>query len=526
MVLTQMQSSSITAAAESNSIQSVFLDECLHLFFVRFNPTFPILHRATFVFRDCIHPLLLNAIAIGSLYMGPKDAFTKGEVLWRLAYTAVSATWQSLINHRGPFDACQGVQLIITTLLGQVYGCLSKNRAIRTMSQSLHGLAFTFANHLGMFDSEPYAMENLPQPNASNAEKDHQWRSWVAGEIQQRALLAHYMLDGLIAQMSGKATTIRHASNQLTLLDNDAAFAAGNADEWLSLLQRPLSTEPTFRNIFHLLFSPLNDRRWLSYSYSAFSLRVILEGVQSLLSDCDENGEGAVGLPSKNDIRRTLARLYEIISQSMSLTPAEKLETLLRWHVISLDAVANTSLLGKSICRRYNVEQHIWANVKGIRPGPDLTTWANTPDARRAMLHAVAIQDAVEQLPRGRAHAIHFPSSLFAGATIYTLFLLAGTATVRLPGTVEWADVVYPANDPCVALAELAGTVFSSDTSRYIRGEPISNDLGTVMSGGVTHRNLLYEFNSIQKLFGCLKTQWGIAADMESVVDHWIALCH
>lgn len=496
------------------------------MFFVRFVPTFPVLHRATFVFRDCIHPLLLNAIAIGSLYLGPKDAVTKGEVLWRLAHTAVSTTWQSLINHRGPFDACQGVQLVITALLGQVYGSLSKNRIIRTMSQSFHGLGFTWANFIGMFDSEPYAMENLPQSNASNAEKDHQWRSWVAREIQHRALLAHYMLDGLIAQMSGKATTIRHTSNQLTLLANEAAFAAGTAGEWLSLLRGQPATQPTFRSVFHLLFSPLNDSRWLSYSYSALSLRVLLEGVQSLLSDCDENGEAAVGLPSKNEIRRSLARIYETISQGLSLSPAERLETLLRWHVISLDAIANTPLLGKSICRRYSIEQHIWANAKGVRPGPDLSTWANTPDARRAMLHAVSIQDIVEQLPRGRAHAIHFPSSLFAAATVYTLYLLAGQVTVRLPSTVDWADVVYPANDPCVALAELAGSAFGSDTSRYIRGEPMSSDLGATTSGAVAIRNLLYEFNSIQKLFGCLNTQWGIAGDMESVVDDWITICH
>ena len=402
------------------------------------------------------------------------------------------------------------------------------------MSQSFHGLGFTWANYLGMFDSEPYATENLPQPNTSKAEKDHQWRTWVARDIQQRALLAHYMLDGLIAQMSGKATTIRHASNQLTLLGNEAAFAAGNSDDWLSIMTAQPTTQPKFRSVFHMLFSPVNDHRWLSYSYSAISLRVLLEGVQSLLSDCDENGEAAVGLPSKNEIRRSLARIHETISQSVAVSSDERLETLLRWHVISLDAIANTPLLGKCICRRYAVEQHIWANVKGMRPGPDLGAWATSADARRAMLHAAAIQDIVEQLPRGRAHAIHFPSSLFAAATVYTLFLLAGSVTVRLPAAVDWAEVVYPANDPCVALAELAGTVFASDTSRYIRGEPMAGDVGaaaspaaaiTTAAVGVT-RNLLYEFNSIQKLFGCLNTQWGIAGDMEKVIDKWITLCH
>ena len=29
------------------------------------------------MFRECTHPLLLNAIAIGSLYLGPKDSVAK-----------------------------------------------------------------------------------------------------------------------------------------------------------------------------------------------------------------------------------------------------------------------------------------------------------------------------------------------------------------------------------------------------------------------------------------------------------------
>lgn len=86
------QSSSVTAAVEATSLTSVFLDECLHMFFARFIPTFPILHRSTFVFKDCTQPLLLNAMAIGSLYLGPKDSTDKGEALWRLAHVAVTTS--------------------------------------------------------------------------------------------------------------------------------------------------------------------------------------------------------------------------------------------------------------------------------------------------------------------------------------------------------------------------------------------------------------------------------------------------
>jgi len=34
--------------------------------------------------------------------------------------------WQTLIAHQGPYDTCKGVQLVVTALLGQVYGVLSR----------------------------------------------------------------------------------------------------------------------------------------------------------------------------------------------------------------------------------------------------------------------------------------------------------------------------------------------------------------------------------------------------------------
>jgi len=81
------------------------------MFFVRFIPTFPVLHRSTFVFKECTHPLLLNAIAIGSLYLGPKDAIAKGEALWRLSHTAVATSVRYpllKIKHQSVNDFCSG----------------------------------------------------------------------------------------------------------------------------------------------------------------------------------------------------------------------------------------------------------------------------------------------------------------------------------------------------------------------------------------------------------------------------------
>lgn len=55
----------------------MFLDGCLHMFFSQFVPSFPVVHPPTFVFKDWTHPLLLNAIALGSLFAGKKDYVRK-----------------------------------------------------------------------------------------------------------------------------------------------------------------------------------------------------------------------------------------------------------------------------------------------------------------------------------------------------------------------------------------------------------------------------------------------------------------
>ncbi|KAJ5887579.1 hypothetical protein N7495_007620, partial [Penicillium taxi] len=518
--MVKSSSLSVTADVKASSITSVFLDECLHMFFARFIPTFPILHRATFVFRECTHPLLLNAIAIGSLYLGPRDSIAKGEALWRLAHTAVATSWQLFITHIGPYDACQGVQLVISTLLGQIYGALSKDRTISMTSRVFRPLGFFWARHCGMYDSEPYSMENLPAIDAPAAEKEHQWRTWSAREIQQRALLAYYVLDGLVAQMSGDGASDRHLSNPLSLPSSEVAFDASTADEWLTQMHSQKPDESSFRAVFRSLFPPIGNLRALDYNFSAFALRVVLEGLQTLISDCDDQ-DLAVGIPGRSDLRRALAQVHETISMSIHISAAQRLELLLRWHTTCLDTMINSTALSRHICTRYNIPQDVSGGRRAVRSDFDFIKFTTTEDARRAVLHAVAIQDIIEQLPRGRAHVIHMPSSLFAAATIYVAFSLSGLATVNLPSSIVWQDALLLRSDLHLDDDDIRPS-YGSNTRQFVETVPC---IPSPQIGGSV-RNLLYELNSVQKLFSCLASQWGIAHHMGDIVAQWIQLCH
>ena len=394
-----------------------------------------------------------------------------------------------------------------------------QSRNIRTTSQAFHAIGFFWARHCGMFDSSPYPTTNLPSPNGPESAIDQQWRIWTAREIQQRALLGHYVLDGLTASMSGRPTSVRHSANSLNFPSSEAAFEASTSHAWLNCMLSETPAPSCFRSIFWSLFS-LPDAPSTNLTFSAFSFRVILEGLQSLVSDCSDD-HATVGVPAKSEVRIALVQVYNWITASTHLPSADTLEILLQWHTTCLNACIDSSLLCRHVCSRYNIEQHVWRGSQTAIPGLDLVKWAASEDALRALLHAIAIQEMVEQLPRGRAHVIHVPSCLFSVATIFTVFVLAGIAQVNLPSVVDWKYLVSRNEDPSVILTGLSGTSVSSETKRFIMGEHPSM-FGV---GGAT-RNLLYELNSMQKLFRCLTSQWGISIDMEVVIDQWIALCH
>ena len=369
-----------------------------------------------------------------------------------------------------------------------------------------------------MFEIEPSQKNGLPALDSSGHDKDHKWREWVAREMCRRALLSLYIVDGLLVSASAEASSLRHVANQLTFPCSDTAFTAATADDWLRSMHSQKQDSTTFRSLYRSLFSPSNDSL-LSHTFSMFSLQVLLEGIQSLVSDCDEDGS-AIGIPSRSEIREALFRLHQCIAAA-PLTISEQTETFFRWHEVCLAATVDTTMLRKHVCNRYNLSQHVWGDSKTLNsrshaPNFDMITWAYSLDARRAFSLAVAIQEIVDPLPRGRAHVMHMPSDLFSAATIYTVFSLAGLTSASLPSIVRWRDALSVDHGLPTDTSLSSSTL--SETIRWLIGQQPSS---AAPYGGSSRsrRNLFYEMNSMQKLFRCLCSQWGVAYDMEHVID-------
>lgn len=506
-------SSSLTAEIASKGITSAFLDTCIYVFFDKFMPSFPVLHKPTFLARETSHPLLLNIISLGSLFVAAEDAVTKGEALWRLAHMSVATSWQALMATRGPRDQCNGVQLILTALLGQTYALLSKNESLRMTCQVFHGLGFYWARQCGMYQINEGSF-HLPTFDTPEDEKNEQWKIWAALEVHKRAILGHYILDGQISQFSGHATCVRHVTNPLLTPASDQAFAATTADEWIVEVQKQATPQRSFQMIFVDMFSP--NLLCLNQPMSNFSVRVVLEGFQSLISDVQQLKGPAVGTPSKISIAQALISLYNLSLRFLNPAAAESMELLIRWHSICLNLATPTTQLCRWICATYNIPQQLYSGADYTGHESDLVVWAQSDEGRRALLHSMAIQDLVDRLPLGRSHTIHLPAAIFAVASIYSARCMADKASVAVPATIRWEDAWGVESQNETNFDNIPTP--NNDTNEFMQGRYVTSPGKSLM------RNLTYELNSLQIMLGSISLRWGVSHEMDAILHQWISI--
>ncbi|OJJ48748.1 hypothetical protein ASPZODRAFT_62036 [Penicilliopsis zonata CBS 506.65] len=492
-------------------ITSSFLDACLQEFFERISPCFPVIHGPTFKSGESIPPLLLNIVALGSLFVCLPGSLQKGEMLWRLGHTAVATSWQTLIGMRGPRDACDGIQLVLTALLGQTYALLSSNHSIRRTAFVFHGLGFYWARTCDMYTIRDTSPSEIPSLEASGEEKNEIWRTWAASEVQRRAILGHYILDGLISQASGSPASARHLINATGAACSDVAFAAKTADEWILEMARTKSTAIPMSEVFVSIFSA--NCASMPLQLSSFTIFVCMEGLQSLVADLNETSGPVFGAVSRPQIIRALLNLYHNhLYPSSSPTNVDSFQLLIRWHTICLELATPSTLLYRRICELYKLppltggSKTTKSSSRGTFFSFDLEKWAGSADAARAVLHATAITRILNQIPLRHAHATHLPAAIFASAVVLGGVCLGDKGTFNLSKT--------------------ANTHWDHAWASAATGEQV---LQQANQGSEAEDcipvHLLSEMNFLQISLKTIASRWGVSAQMEEMIGHLAMIC-
>jgi hypothetical protein len=284
-------------------------------------------------------------------------------------------------------------------------------------------------------------------------------------------------------------------------------FAATTVDSWVFEMRLHIKKRTSFREVFVALFSDdPGSLANLHQPLTNFSVRVILEGLQSLASDVQAAGP-SVGTPSKLEVAKALMKLQNE-RLPLSDTSVENMELLVRWHAIFLNLASPSTTLCQQICGLYGIQQQLHRQEFTATSTWNIQSWSQSVDGFRALLHAMAIQDLVERLPLGRSHAIHLPAAIFAVATIYSARCLAGFPTTTTPKDLSWQDVWQISHSS------------DGDISAFLHNKP-----GEIL-GESSSRNLMYDLNSLQITLSSISLRWGVSHAMDDILHRWIMMAN
>ncbi|KAJ5718128.1 pyridoxal 5'-phosphate synthase synthase subunit Pdx1 [Penicillium malachiteum] len=494
---------------------AAFLDSSLQEFFTRISPNFPVIHKPTFSPQRTIPPLLLNMVALGSLFVCEKDAIQKGEMIWRLGHTAVATSWQTLIELRGPWDSCDGIQLVLAALLGQTYALLSSNPSIRTTASVFHGLGFYWARSSGMYTVEDCIPRGVRLRDLPEAERIAIWRTWAAGEVQRRAILGHYILDGLISQASGSPTSAKHLINSVGMACSDAAFTAETLDEWLDHVtdllypDSQLAMSEAFTRVFD------SNYNQSSLGLSRLSLFVMIEGIQSVIADFHETSGPVFGAISEEQIIKAMLNIHRNIEPSSFLeSPLDpsNIPALIRWHSVFIELTAPSISIYRALCNRYELPQVIGGiHAKSRNHDLDLDEWVMKTDTLRAFLHAITIIRLLENIPLSQVHTMHIPTAVFASAMVIASICILDRNTIEVPVKYSWDNVWDSRNASMINRVELRDKMLVYIESQFCDSTMVS---------------LLEMMNSLQVILKTVASQWGVSAQMRDIIARLAAIAH
>jgi hypothetical protein len=499
-------SHNLSGEVEATGVPVHFLEVCLGCFFSHFLCIFPIMHEPTFSLKSCTPTLLLSMVAVGSLFVAGDSAATMGEALWRVVHAAVATSWQSFSSTAPEDEQVAGMQLVLTALLSQAYAVLSRNGVLKHTSLALRGQGLHWARHFNLFTFEE--VPEQPRSRMNEASKAEMWRCWAAAEGRRRALFGHYILDGLIAQSCGLPNTALHTINNVAMPCSDEMFDAATADEWFEIARRqPLQSKLTCRELLLDLFN--FDVGPSESLWSHMAVPVVLEALQSLITETAEAAGPSIGLPTRPALIHALWRLFD--SQITRRLPvADALDLQVRWHTMCISSCVEIRNIIGGLCRKFNIEldrYHAYGGVPDTKF--DVDTWRGSHQARQAMLHAFSVLDLVQKLPVFMYNTLHLPSALYTAAILLVASIPSNSTRCQIPRYIDWKEVCE-----LDVAATSTGSVLSP-TSAYIQ-------LGTIKSGAY-FRNTLVDFNILQTILDSAIPKWRITKEMHQTLTRLLA---
>jgi hypothetical protein len=375
---------------------------CVKMYFLRFNPIFPLLHVSTFKRAAENSLLLLSICSIGSLFIGSDAAIGHGRRIFERLNKLILATWESLLTSR---EAVPGIQ---AALIGQTFAMLSDDPKHWAVAEAFHGTVIACARKVKVFGRNEFTVElhDLQGPRL-----EEQWKRWVHEEELARISSCLYIHDAELAQCFHHEPFFRHDLRRIPRTMSNELFMAPTAEKWATLMLQSQKD-----------VTPVDPTRFPDFPLSCaeFSSYCTIEGIGASVSEQIqlEELDDATILGFSNDL---ITWYNNAQSSTIGCKNVDNLCLMPLWHTIFINLFADLDLLERATGRD-------GTDVAINCIGP-VEQWANSTKAQHCALHCLLMLKLLESSQFGTETAIHVPRCLFQGAMSWYCFTRFGHGT-------------------------------------------------------------------------------------------------
>ncbi|RPA93243.1 hypothetical protein L873DRAFT_1706077 [Choiromyces venosus 120613-1] len=395
------------------------LQNYLDLFFSRFNPSYPLLHRPSFEPSNVNKLLLVSVLMLGATY-GEKDAHHMA--------VRVHDVLRGVLVSSDYFHATPELWVLQTVLLIEVFG---KSRACmkqHDMAHLFHGLLINLIRRSDCQTSTPLHI------SLESKDLDQEWREWIIAEEKKRLALLAFLWDVQHAVLFSQSLCMSAFELRLPLPYDSPTWEANSAEAWYKArkAERP---PPPFLMVIKLYLNPGKTTPALN----SFSRLLILHGLMSVMWDMKRRDQTSLDSSlSTTSWQSRIATAYDAwkldfdshpspsMSSSGGINTETATSTLTLYHAAHL--ILHTDILSLQI----------YAGARSILGKPVLRTdydsscavvkaWSMTHAARKSVYHAAAMIRNSLQPGTADDGRSHYPWCLY----LATLVCWAGCGGVK-----------------------------------------------------------------------------------------------
>lgn len=374
-----------------------FVSASIALYFRHFHPSHPLLHKPTFNPSNTF-PLLLSAMcAVGARYTGSPDAVKFSEAIWERTAERILA--ETRITEGNVLELMQA------TYIAQSYGLLAGGPRMLQTSIVLHNSLVARAKRRMFFDQLDTDAQHIEDTSMEG------WIGWTQREMHRRFALSLFFQDGCFHSITRTQAPLLSLSTINVSLPSSSHLFDATYEEWLT---RPKEETLPIRSVISNLYAgkPMDG----PYFYDAVDLMVMACTIYSQIRF------------------RVLAAVPTDDGAPIAGGDVASAGALLAWrrfYNLPPDNDPFHSNVIFNILHIFMLTDLDYVEMACGRDGPDKANtamrllqkqWANTPQARRAALHAAQILRYLTVGSARRTAAYHMWTATFHAALVLQVY--------------------------------------------------------------------------------------------------------